>query len=68
MNDLISILIPAYNVEKYIEKCLDSILSQTYSNYEVVIVNDGSTDKTLEICKQYGKIDSRIRIITQNNE
>lgn len=61
-------MIPAYNVEKYIRKCLDSISSQTYKNYEVVIVNDGSTDNTLEICKQYKNNDSRIRIVTQNNE
>lgn len=61
MNDLISIIINVYNGEKYIKKCLDSVLNQTYKNIEVVIVNDQSTDKTLDIIKSYK--DKRIKII-----
>ncbi len=65
MNDLITIIINVFNGEKYIKRCLDSVLSQTYSNLEILIVNDGSTDKTLDICKSYK--DSRIRIISTKN-
>ena len=48
-----SFVIPIYNGEKYIDRCLKSILSQTYKNYEVIIINDGSTDRTIEILKAY---------------
>lgn len=61
-NVLVSIIIPVYNAEKYIERCIDSILSQTYDNWEVIAVNDGSTDKTLEKLNQYS-YDKRITII-----
>jgi glycosyltransferase involved in cell wall biosynthesis len=66
MNDLISIIINVYNGEKYINKCLDSVINQTYKNIEILIINDGSTDNTLKICKSYK--DKRIRIITTPNE
>ena len=49
---LISIIVPAYNVEKYIEKCLDSLLNQTFDDYQIIVVNDGSTDRTDEIIQQ----------------
>lgn len=49
MNILLSVIIPVYNLEKYIDKCLDSLLAQTYSNLEIIVVNDGSTDKSLSI-------------------
>ena len=54
--DLISVLVPVYNVEKYLVECLDSILNQTYSNLEVLIVDDGSTDSTGRICDECERI------------
>lgn len=59
----VSVLVAAYNIEKYIEKCLQSIIEQDYLNLEIIIVNDHSTDKTGLICDKYAKIDSRIRVI-----
>ena len=66
--DLISVLVPVYNVEKYLVECLDSILNQTYGNLEVLIVDDGSTDDTGSICDEYAKMDKRIRVIHKRNE
>lgn len=68
MSDLITIIVPVYNGEKYIQKCLDSILQQTYDNYEILIVNDGSTDETLEIAMQYEKKYENVRIVTKENQ
>lgn len=65
MNDLISVIINVYNGEKFIAKCLESVINQTYKNIEILIINDGSTDNTLEICKSYQ--DPRIRMINQEN-
>lgn len=65
--DLISIIIPVYNVQDYVEKCIKSVIKQTYENLEIIIVNDGSTDKSGEICKKYEKIDNRIKIIEKEN-
>lgn len=65
MNDLITIIINVYNGEKYIKKCLECIINQTYNNLEILVINDGSTDNTLKICKSYN--DKRIRIITTKN-
>ena len=64
---LVSIVIPVYNVEKYLEECLNSIINQTYKRIEVIIVNDGSTDSSLEICKHF-QLDDRIIIIDKKNE
>lgn len=64
----ISILIPAYNVEKYLPTCLDSVLGQTYQNLQVVIIDDGSQDCTLEVCKNYSKKDDRVEYYTQENK
>lgn len=59
----ISVIIPAYNVEKYIGECLESVLRQSFSNFEVVCINDGSIDRTIEIIEEYAKVDNRIRVI-----
>ena len=64
---LISIVIPAYNAEKYLGECLESILVQTYKNIEIIIVNDGSTDDTAKIIKLYKEKDPRIRSFTCKN-
>lgn len=65
---LISIIVPVYNVEQYLAQCLDSILNQTYTNIEVICVNDGSQDRSQDILKHYAEIDNRIKIITQENQ
>lgn len=65
---LVTIIIPVYNGEKYIEKSINSIISQTYENIEILIINDGSTDKTEEILKKISHIDSRLHIIKINNQ
>lgn len=66
MNELITVIINVYNGEKYIKKCLDSVVNQTYKNIEILIINDGSRDKTLDILKTYK--DKRIRIISTENK
>lgn len=63
----ISIVIPAYNSEKVINKCLDSILNQTYKNFEVIVVNDGSKDNTLSILEEYSKNNDNITVISKEN-
>ncbi len=64
---LVSIIIPCYNVENYIEECINSVFNQDYTNWECIIINDGSRDNTYEIIKSFDHKDSRIKIITQNN-
>ena len=64
----ISVIVPVYNVEKYIFQCVDSILNQTYRNIEIIIVDDGSTDKSSKICDEYQLKDSRVRVIHQKNK
>lgn len=66
--DLVSIIIPTYNAEKTLNECLDSCINQTHSNIEIVLINDGSTDKSLEIASEYRKKDSRIVIFDQKNK
>ena len=63
----ISIIVPVYNVEEYLSNCIESILNQTFKNFELILVNDGSTDKSLDICKYYKNIDNRIYIINKKN-
>ncbi|WP_010237898.1 glycosyltransferase [Clostridium arbusti] len=65
---IISIIVPIYNVEQYLSRCLDSIISQTYTNLEIILVDDGSTDDSWSICKKYAKIDKRIVLIKQENK
>ena len=67
MDDLISVVIPVYNVEKYLEKCLDSVVGQTYGNLEIILVDDGSTDNSGAICDRYAQKDSRVVVIHQKN-
>ena len=63
----LSIIIPIYNAENFLARCLESIINQDFSDYELLLVNDGSTDSSLRICKQYAKIDKRIRVIDKPN-
>lgn len=63
-----SILVPVYNVGKFLSSCLDSVLSQSFHNFEIICVNDGSTDNSLSILESYSKKDNRIKIISKNNE
>ena len=68
MKDLISIIIPVYNVENYVERCLESVLNQTYTNLEIIIIDDGSTDKSSKICEKYKKKDKRIKLSKISNK
>lgn len=68
LNAGISIVIPVFNAQKYIKKCLDSLLIQTFSDFEIICVDDGSTDNSFEILQEYQKKDGRIHIYTQNNQ
>ena len=63
----ISVLVPIYNVEKYLPECLDSLISQTLKDIEIICINDGSTDSSLQIIKRYAKKDSRIIVINKKN-
>ncbi len=65
---LISVIIPAYNTEKYLAECIDSVLNQTYKNFEVICIDDGSTDGTLKILEQYALKDKQIKVISQQNQ
>lgn len=65
--ELISIVVPVYNVEKYLEKCIDSIIAQTYDNIEIILVNDGSTDDSADIIAHFEAVDSRIKSYYQEN-
>ena len=67
MDEKISVIVPVYNVEAYLERCVESILKQTYSNLEILLVNDGSTDKSGELCDQLALRDQRIRVIHKEN-
>ena len=60
---MISVIIPIYNAEKYLKRCLDSVISQTYQNLEIIAVDDESTDASGAICDEYARKDSRIRVI-----
>ena len=64
---LISVIIPVYNVEKHIDKCLNSVINQTYKNLEIILINDGSTDNSAEICRNYSLKDNRIIFLSREN-
>lgn len=68
MNDLISVIVPVYNVEKYLDRCMNSIINQTYSNLEIIMVDDGSTDLSGTMCDEWQKRDARIRVIHKKNQ
>lgn len=65
--DKISVIIPVYNAEKYLENCINSIFNQNYKNYEIILVNDGSTDNSLSICEKLKKESNKVKIINQKN-
>ena len=67
-NDLISIIVPIYNSEAYLEKCINSIILQTYKNWELLLINDGSIDHCKEICNSYAEVDRRIKVFHKENE
>lgn len=64
----VSVIIPVYNVEEYLVKCLESVVNQTLQDIEIICVNDGSTDNSYEILKQYAKLDKRIILVDKENE
>ena len=64
---MISIIVPVYNVEKYLPRCIESILSQIYCNFELILVDDGSNDGSLSVCKHYASRDSRIKVFSKRN-
>ncbi len=65
--ELISIIVPIYNGEKYLKKCIASLQKQTYKNIEIILVDDGSTDSSLKLCKEYAKKDNRIKVLSSKN-
>lgn len=64
----ISIIVPIYNVEKYLPRCIDSILAQTFTDFELILVDDGSPDNCPQICDEYAKKDNRIKVIHKKTE
>lgn len=68
MGDLISVIVPVYNVERYLNKCIDSIINQTYKNIEIILIDDGSEDNSGKICDEYKKIDKRVVVVHKINE
>ena len=67
MNPTISVIIPVYNAEKYVGRCIESVQAQTYTEWLMILVDDGSRDKSLEICQKYAGADNRICVIHQEN-
>lgn len=67
MDSLISVIVPIYNVEKYFDRCVDSIINQTYKNLEIILVDDGSPDNCPQMCDDYAKIDNRIKVVHKEN-
>ena len=67
MNSLVSVIIPVYNVEKYLDECIQSVIHQTYKTLEIILIDDGSTDSSNSICKKYLELDNRIQLIEKSN-
>ena len=65
---LISVIVPVYNVERYLNQCVDSIINQTYTNLEIILVDDGSPDRCPQICDEYAYRDKRIKVFHQKHE
>ena len=63
MNPKVTIIVPVYNTEKYLDKCIESIINQSLSEIELIILNDGSTDKSLDVIKRYMRYDKRIKLV-----
>ena len=66
--DKVSIVVPIYNTEKYLDECIESIVNQTYKNLEIILIDDGSKDKSPQMCDEWAKKDNRIKIIHKSNE
>ena len=62
-NELISIIVPIYNVQKYLDRCMKTLLNQTYRNIEIILVDDESPDECPKMCEEYAKIDQRVKVI-----
>ena len=67
MNSLVSVIVPIYNVEKYLERCISSILEQSYNNIEVILVDDGSNDGCPTICDEFKRKDARVKVVHKPN-
>lgn len=67
MNPNISVIIPVYNAERFVGRCIESVKAQTYTDWEMILVDDGSKDRSLEVCRMYAGSDDRIRVIHQEN-
>ena len=63
----VSIIVPVYQVEKYIRQCVDSILAQTFTDFELILVDDGSKDQSGQICDEYARMDTRVKVIHKEN-
>ena len=67
MNPKISVIVPVYNAEKFVGKCIESVQAQSYIDWQIILVDDGSKDKSLEVCHRYADTDNRISVIHQEN-
>ena len=63
----VSIIVPVYQVEKYLRQCIDSILAQTFTDFELILVDDGSKDQSGQICEEYARMDGRVQVIQKEN-